>query len=220
MQQGMSALTFGSLAQTVGTNDRTIVYYFPTKADLISEVTLALNAELRDVLEHAFAPDRLSIDDLIRHAWPLLATPARDPLFAAVLEVAGLAAARRDPYAELAPLLVNGWIDWLTPRIEPAEPGAARREAQAAVAQLVGLLLLRQVSGATIANRAARQSGVVDYTPARWRGAPGRASRAVVGGRTSDEAVGDPRRDLGHRPRHLGTVVGAVEHDELRHLTD
>ncbi|MBX7068796.1 MAG: TetR family transcriptional regulator, partial [Microthrixaceae bacterium] len=34
----MSALTFGSLAQTVGTNDRTIVYYFPTKADLISEV--------------------------------------------------------------------------------------------------------------------------------------------------------------------------------------
>ena len=37
LDEGLSRLTFGRLAKRIGINDRSIVYYFPTKADLIAE---------------------------------------------------------------------------------------------------------------------------------------------------------------------------------------
>ena len=38
MDDGLSQLTFGRVAKRLGINDRTVVYYFPTKDALITEV--------------------------------------------------------------------------------------------------------------------------------------------------------------------------------------
>ena len=39
---GLSQLTFGRVARHLGISDRVVVYYFPTKDDLISEVLVAI----------------------------------------------------------------------------------------------------------------------------------------------------------------------------------
>lgn len=161
LSDGLSSLTFGRLARHLGTNDRTVVYYFPTKHELVTEVALVLGAQLQDLLEEAFGPDRLSAADLVERAWPVLASTTADPVFAVFLELVGLAAAGHEPYADLAPLLVNGWVDWLAPRVDPSAPRSARREAHAIVAQVHGLLILRHISGARAANSAARHLGVI-----------------------------------------------------------
>ena len=37
LEDGLSRLTFGRLAKRLGIADRSIVYYFPTKADLLTQ---------------------------------------------------------------------------------------------------------------------------------------------------------------------------------------
>ena len=52
---GLSQVTFGRVAKRLGISDRTIVYYFPTKGDLIAEIIISMGAQLQESLSDAFA---------------------------------------------------------------------------------------------------------------------------------------------------------------------
>ena len=155
---GLSQLTFGRLAKRLGISDRVVVYYFPTKDDLVKEVLLALGARLEAALATTTTTPASDHRQLVRTAWPLLARPEVDPIFALFFEAAGLAAAGRDPYRSVAPHLVNGWIAWAADRID-GTPARRRNEAAAAIATIDGLLILRQLAGPDTANRAANAIG-------------------------------------------------------------
>jgi AcrR family transcriptional regulator len=151
---GLSGLTYGSLARRLGVSDRIVVYYFPTKHDLISEVLLEMGARLQVALADAFtAPARTHVE-LARAAWPVLARRRVDPTFALFFEALGLAAAGTQPYRSLATELVDGWATWLEQYLE-GDVEHRRAEAGAAIALIDGLLLLRQLSGPAAAERAA-----------------------------------------------------------------
>jgi AcrR family transcriptional regulator len=155
---GLSQLTFGRLAKRLGISDRIVVYYFPSKDDLITEVLVALGSTLQAALVTTFSappPDHLA---LLRAVWPELARPEADPVFALFFEAAGLAAAGREPYRTLVPELVDRWIGWAAGHIS-GTPARRRREAAAAVATIDGLLILRQLAGPETADLAARAIG-------------------------------------------------------------
>ena len=156
---GLSQLTYGRVAKHLGISDRIVVYYFPSKDDLVSEVLVSMGGQLQQTFAPAFATPRADHLALVRAAWPLLARPAADPIFALFFEANGLAAAGRDPFRTVVPQLVETWIAWAAGLTK----GTARQrriEAETAIAVIDGLLLLRQLGGPEAADRAARRLGV------------------------------------------------------------
>lgn len=159
VDDGLSQLTFGRLARRLGINDRTVVYYFPTKDDLVTEVVMSMGVQLQLMLGHAFSAPADNHLELARAAWPVLARAEADHLFALFFEANGLAAAHRAPYNTLVPQLIHAWANWLM-NFLTGTTKKRRAEAEAAIALVDGLLLLRQLAGPAAAARAAGRLGI------------------------------------------------------------
>ncbi len=159
LSASLSELTFARVGERLGISDRTVVYYFPTKDDLIREVLMAMGIELQTALAAAFKSPADDHVELVRAAWGVLAQPDVDPLFALFFEANGLAVAGREPYKTVVPLLVETWITWSAQFLK-GTTAQRRAHAEAAIAMVDGLLLLRQLAGPAAANRAARRFGV------------------------------------------------------------
>jgi AcrR family transcriptional regulator len=166
LADGLSNLTFGRLAKRLGIADRTIVYYFPTKALLIAEVVAALGMVLQETLAGAFSKPATDHLELARAAWPSLARAEADPIFALFFEAVGLAAAGQQPYDSLASQIIESWIDWMAGFLS-GTPERRRSEAEAALAVIDGLLLLRQLAGPAAADRAASRLRVLQPPDSR-----------------------------------------------------
>lgn len=160
MEGGLGALTFGAVGKRLGVADRTVVYYFGTKAELVVAVVQALGAGLESLLEAAFGSEPSAPAELARKAWPVLAKEESDRVFSLFFEIVGLSAARQAPYDQLAPAVVQRWVDWLGSRTLGRDEGARRAAALAVVAQIDGLLLVRRLLGAAAAEAAAMAAGV------------------------------------------------------------
>lgn len=159
LTDGLSSLTFGGLAKHLGTSDRMIVYYFPSKTTLVTDVLLEIGARLQQTLAHALVEPADGHRQLARTAFGVLARDEFDPLFAVYFEVCGLAAAGVTPYHDLAAPLTEGWIAWLA-EFFTGTPKRRRAEAEASLALIDGMLLLRQLAGPAAADRAAKVLGV------------------------------------------------------------
>jgi AcrR family transcriptional regulator len=161
LEHGMAGLTYRRVAERLGISDRMVVYYLPTKADLVQAAAGTLSASLQHLLEQAFGNERQDPEELVRAAWPVLATPEADRVFGIFFEVVGLAASRTEPYGQLAPALVTAWLDWLTDRTAGSTPTVRRRRALGVIARIDGLLLVRQTMGPAAATEAARALGIL-----------------------------------------------------------
>ena len=156
LDAGMAGLTFARVGERLGASDRMVVYYFPTKTDLITAVAMRLGAELQSLLESAFGDRPRDASELLAVAWPVLATKRSDRIFSLFFEMIGMASAGHSPYTELVGSLMNGWADWLADRVKGSRADIRRQRALAIMARIDGLLMMRRTMGAAAANSAAR----------------------------------------------------------------
>jgi len=159
LADGIGSLTFGRLAKRLATSDRVVVYYFPSKATLLADVLVEIGRRLQVVLARAFTGPAAGHREMAKAAYRVLATDDSDAIFAVYFEACGLAAAGAHPFADLAAALFDGWVDWLSGFFRGTLQ-QRRAEAEATLALVDGLLLMRQLAGPQAADRAARALGV------------------------------------------------------------
>jgi AcrR family transcriptional regulator len=159
LEHGMAGLTYAKVAAELGISDRMVVYYLPSKQDLVLAAATALGTQLMALLDEAFGSERREPQALLRVAWPVLSTPEASRVFTLFFEVLGLAAGGKAPYDQLAPMLLDGWATWLAERVVGSTASLRRRRALALMATVDGLLLLRQTLGPEVADEAAGELG-------------------------------------------------------------
>jgi AcrR family transcriptional regulator len=157
-QVGMAGLTFKAVGEHLGISDRTVVYYFASKSDLIVAVAQAMGADLERLLEEAFGSTPREQSEMVKRAWPVLTTSSADQVFSLFFEMVGLASAQQAPYDVLAPFMMEAWVQWLTPRMVGTTANVRRQRALATTAQIDGLLLIRRLLGSEAGDVAAREA--------------------------------------------------------------
>lgn len=160
LAEGVGSLTFGRLAKRMGTSDRVVVYYFPSKTTLVSEVLVEIGNQLQALLAQAFTEPASGHQQLAKAAYRVLARDDHDAVFAVYFEALGLAAAGVQPFRDLAGALVDAWVGWLSGFFR-GTPKHRRAQAEATLALIDGVLLMRQVGGAQAADRAAKALGLM-----------------------------------------------------------
>ncbi|MFM8848243.1 MAG: TetR family transcriptional regulator [Actinomycetota bacterium] len=161
LRDGMAKLTYRRVAEALGISDRMVVYYLPSKEDLVLAAVGALSVRMQTILEQAFGDKHRSPDELLKMAWPVLTKKSADRIFALFLEVVGLSAAKVEPYELISKSILDGWIRWLSDRIDAPTERDRRRGALAVIARIDGLLLLRHGHGVGAADEAARALGLL-----------------------------------------------------------
>jgi AcrR family transcriptional regulator len=137
---GLAEVTFRRVGKHMGIADRTVVYYFPTKVELILAVLDVVAEKVGGAMSAMLDERDLTVTQAMAGIWRSLANDELNPYFGIYIELVGLAVARKSPYDELPPRIYQYWIDWLEPRM--AGPADQRRAAAiAAFAQADGLLL-------------------------------------------------------------------------------
>lgn len=163
-QRGLSSVSFGVVGRHLGVSDRTVVYYFPTKTDLVAAVLRELGDRLRSSLEEVIRPPFADHRALVAQLLGVLSHPDHDRLFGLFFEASGLAAVGKEPYADLVPAIVEGWVTWAAELIDA--PSQVRLgEARAAVTLADGLLLFARSAGVDAALDAATHLGVAATNP-------------------------------------------------------
>lgn len=157
LDHGMAGLTYARVAERLGASDRMVVYYFPSKTDLVVSVATQLGNELQELLGEAFGENPATSDDLLAAAWPVLSNKRADRIFGLFFEMIGLASAGQAPYVELVRHLMDSWAEWLSERVIGSRPEIRRRRALSVMARIDGLLMIRRVMGIRAADAAAQE---------------------------------------------------------------
>jgi AcrR family transcriptional regulator len=145
LRDGLGGLTFAAVARRADVPDRTVVYYFPTKAVLVTAVVDRTVSQLMDRLGERLDGRRRSAQGLLAALWPVVTGPEVEPTIRIWLDLCLRAAAGEQPHLDAARTLAQAWLTWLADRVQ-ARTDAQRDEAASAVlARLDGALLLRQI---------------------------------------------------------------------------
>ncbi|MGL4175087.1 MAG: TetR/AcrR family transcriptional regulator [Dermatophilaceae bacterium] len=154
LDQGIGTLSLRPLAAALGTSDRMLLYYFGTREALLEAVLVAAGSHLQAALDASLPAEPVSTATLFAVARRLADDPAAQPYLRLYVELSGLAAARREPFAAATARIAQGWLEWTTARIDPGA-GDPATTAAGVLAAVDGLLLVRFALGADHADRAA-----------------------------------------------------------------
>ncbi len=154
LREGVATLSLRPLAAALGTSDRMLLYYFGTRDELLSAVLDAVGEQLQTGLTAALPDGPVPPGRLLPALWASLEDSGAAAHVRLYLEVSGLAARGRQPFADLARRVAEDWLSWVGPRLDV--PDHERAAAAAGLlAALDGVLLVDAVAGRERARAAA-----------------------------------------------------------------
>jgi AcrR family transcriptional regulator len=154
MRDGLQGLTFAAVARQADVADRTVVYYFTTKDDMVVAVVDVMAARLQSRLATSIGDDRFPPEALLRRAWRVVDDADARAVVRVWLEMCVHAAANEAPYAEASQRIAQAWLTWLTDHVEGPTLPSRRTIASALLARLDGALLLEMIGLPKTAARA------------------------------------------------------------------
>lgn len=159
LAHGLAGLSLRPLAGALGVSPRTLLYHFGSKEQLLTEIVLALQAQVEPpdaVAEAAATGTPAALRASVLRLWDAESGPETRPFLCLFLET--FATASRDPEA-WRPFLdaaVGRWQRMLEPALlrHGGTPAAARAQAREAIAVFYGLALVLLATGDAAATRA------------------------------------------------------------------
>jgi AcrR family transcriptional regulator len=155
LSEGLGAATLRPLAAAAGTSDRMLLYYFADKDELLTATLDRIAKRMIAVLDGAIpAEPRKPFPVLLKQVWAALASESLQPFMPLWLDLASGAARGLQPHREIAGEIADGFLAWVTVRLQTESDGEPPLLAPLFLASIEGMYLLKAIGRAAIADAA------------------------------------------------------------------
>ena len=164
LAEGLAAATLRPLAAAAGTSDRMLLYYFADKDELLAATLECVASRMIVALDEVIpATPQQSFEALLKQAWAALASKRLQPFMPLWLDLAARAARGLEPHREIAGRIADGFLSWVSVRLEPEHDGEPSRTAPLFLAVIEGAFLLSTFGRSSMANIAIDQVRSRDF---------------------------------------------------------
>ena len=153
LHEGLSGTSLRPLAKAARTSDRMLLYYFAGKDELIAAVLERAADDLRAMLGAGeVGPEPQPFERLLEDLRALTATDAVRPYMRLWMDLIAVAARGGEPHREIAGRIVDGFVDWIVPRLAVPPDRDPRAEATQLLATLDGIAQI-EAAGRNVSSR-------------------------------------------------------------------
>lgn len=150
MAEGLDALSLRPAAARLGTSDRMLLYYFNSKAELMSDVLGSVTERFIAWLADSSKGVRIPPHQMIGHAVGLMGSAEAKPYLNIWFEIVARAARGDAVFATTAEAIAEAWNDWIVRTVHFPQ-GVASRAAAAMMLAIVNGIALLEASAPNVA---------------------------------------------------------------------
>jgi AcrR family transcriptional regulator len=158
LSEGLGAATLRPLAAAAGTSDRMLLYYFADKDELLTATLDRIAARMIAQLDTAIPiQPRRPFPVLLEQVWAALASESLQPFMPLWLDLASGAARGLQPHRDIAGAIADGFLAWVTVRLERESDGEPSLSAPLFLTSIEGMYLLKAIGRGAIADAAVNE---------------------------------------------------------------
>jgi AcrR family transcriptional regulator len=155
LAEGLGAATLRPLAAAAGTSDRMLLYYFADKEELLTATLNRIAARMMAQLDGAIPVEPLKpFSALLEQVWAAMASESLQPFMPLWLDLASGAARGLHPHRAIAGEIADGFLAWVTARLQPESDGEPSLLAPLFLSSIEGMYLLKAIGRSALANAA------------------------------------------------------------------
>ena len=155
LSEGLGGATLRPLAAAAGTSDRMLLYYFADKDELLGATLDRIAARMIAQLDRAIPAEPCRpFAVLLAQVWAAVASEGLQTFMHVWLDLAAGAARGVRPHREIAGAIADGFLVWVSQRLEPEADGGPSALAPLFMTMIEGAHLLEAVGRGALAGQA------------------------------------------------------------------